>query len=212
MRRFILSCLILLVTVTAGCSKKADPAPAGADAPPAAGETSDTTGNDGNGAEGTAETPVLVRESLQRGMKSPDGQWVAAMVSGDAATTGIWVAKADLGDARRVAEQVATGGVLPVWSPGGHLLYPNADGDWQQAEPPEWSATPYLPDLLKGKQALIRPGAFAPNGQQFVYSVAVGNQQQSWLAGNNGANIRTLGLDVVAGWNGSELVVTPRGK
>lgn len=199
--------LVAALLLTAGCTRKPAQPPAATPAttePPAA----------GNGASPAPApgVPAAVREYLQKGSKSPDAQWVAAMVPGEPGVAGVWVARlADLGTASRLAPG-GTANALPVWTPGGSLLFPDADGNWQQAAPPEWKPQPFLPELLGGRRAIIRPGAFAPNGQQFVYSVPSGGGQETWLAGLDGKNIRSLGRNVMAGWQGSELVVTPEGK
>lgn len=213
MRYVLVLALVVALTVATGCTKKQS---AAAEPPQPAGDTVQTTpagsSGDTSGTSGTADVPAAIREYLQRGAKSADAQWVAAVVPGPAAVAGLWVARADLTGARRVAADGLAAEAVPVWTPGGGLLFADKDGDWQQAAGPEWKPQAFLPDLLKGKRARIRPGAFSPNGQQFIYSLAKGAQQESWLAGLDGKNVRSLGLDVTAGWSGSELVVAPTGK
>lgn len=214
--------LVLAATLAAGCLRKSEP-PATGEVQDPSGQPGDPSGQNGTGGgpegagpggAGPGPAPPPVQTYLRQGLRSPDGLWLAALVPPEAGpeAAGLWVA-AGTGSQQpvRIAQAVSYQSGGPIWTPRGELVFPGEDG-WRIATPPDWRHQPFLPQLLAGREVLLRADAFSPDGSQFVYTVVENGRKEVWLASTAGQNLRHLGTDVVANWVEGTLVVGPEWK
>ena len=149
--------------------------------------------------------------------RSPDGKWWAEVAGPPIGTQTLVVSPADRARAWVVEPNyTAYGDTRPQWTDRNTLIYYSQYGgehsdSWFEVNPAAGTITPFLPDILKGKNG--GRVLFSPDGKRLLASTGYCNgcnkpselAVTTYLVDLNTGTVSELGVDVEATWNGDEV-------